>query len=109
MIIGIIAGVLNIIPYFGPFFGMIPAFFVALFTGGFSLAVRAVLGLFIVQQIDSNYIYPKIVGNTIGLHPLFVLLSVTFFGYLFGVAGMLLAVPAAGILQIFIQNWAAKK
>lgn len=109
VIIGIIAGVLNIIPYFGPFFGMIPAFFVALFTGGFSLAVRAVLGLFIVQQIDSNYIYPKIVGNTIGLHPLFVLLSVTFFGYLFGIAGMLLAVPAAGILQIFVQNWAAKK
>ncbi len=109
VIIGIIGGAWNIIPYFGPFLGMIPAFLVALFTGGFSLAIRAILGLFIVQQIDSNYIYPKIVGSTIGLHPLFVLLSVTFWGCLFGIAGMLLAVPAAGILQIFIQRWAENK
>lgn len=62
--------------------------------------------MFIVQQIDSNYIYPKIVGEATGLHPLFVLLSVSIMGYFLGVFGMLLAVPIAGIIQIFIRRLA---
>ena len=85
---------------------MVPAFVVAFFTGGFTHAAFAVIGLFIVQQIDCNLIYPKIVGTTTGLHPLFVLLSVSILGYFFGITGMILAVPAAGILQIFIKKWA---
>ena len=106
VIIGCLGGLLNIIPYFGPFFGMAPAFIVAFFTGGITRAAAAVIGLFLVQQIDCNLIYPKIVGTTTGLHPLFVLLSVSIFGYFFGIAGMILAVPAAGILQILIRKWA---
>lgn len=79
VIIGIIGGLLNIIPYFGPFFGMVPAFLVALTTNGLGQAIIAVLALLGVQQIDSNYIYPKVVGSSTGLHPLFVLLSVSIF------------------------------
>lgn len=109
VIIGIIAGVLNIIPYFGPFLGMLPAFLVAYFSRGLFYALAAVAALFIVQQIDSNYIYPKAVGEATGLHPLFVLLSVSIMGYFLGVAGMLLAVPVAGIVQVFIRRWAYKK
>ncbi len=108
VIIGLIGGILNIIPYFGPFFGMVPAFFAALATGGLGQAIMAVLALFGVQQIDSNYIYPKIVGTSIGLHPFFVLLSVSVFGYFGGIAGMLLAVPLAGIAQVLIKRWAYK-
>ena len=106
VIIGIMGGLLNIIPYFGPFFGMIPAFLVAFFSGGPVHGILVVLGLMAVQQLDSNYIYPKIVGSTTGLHPLFVLLSVSFFGFFFGILGMLLAVPAAGIIQILVKLWA---
>ena len=109
VIIGILGGFLNIIPYFGPFFGMIPAFAVAAVTGGLAHGALAVLGLFAVQQLDSNYIYPKIVGASTGLHPLFILLTVSFFGSLGGILGMLLAVPAAGIAQIFIKKWAFHK
>lgn len=109
VIIGILGGFLNIIPYFGPFFGMIPAFAVAAVTGGFPHGVLAVLGLFAVQQLDSNYIYPKIVGASTGLHPLFILLAVSFFGSFGGILGMLLAVPLAGIAQIFIKKWAFHK
>ena len=110
VIIGVIGGFLNIIPYFGPFFSMIPAFIVAFFqTGpqpsGFPRAVIAVVALIIVQQIDSNYIYPKIVGSSTGLHPLFVLVSVSALGYVLGVAGMILAVPIAGIIQVFLRKW----
>ncbi|CDA92191.1 membrane protein putative [Firmicutes bacterium CAG:238] len=109
VLIGIIGGVLNIIPYFGPFFGMVPAFIAAFFSGGLLHAAAAVCGLILVQQIDSNYIYPKVVGEATGLHPLFVLLSVSIMGYFFGIPGMLLAVPAAGIIQIFIKRWAYSK
>ena len=106
VIIGCLGGILNMIPYFGPFFGMIPAFIVAFFTGGLTHGIAAVIGLLLVQQIDCNLIYPKIVGTTTGLHPLFVLLSVSILGYFFGITGMIIAVPAAGILQILIRKWA---
>ena len=108
-LIGILAGLLNIIPYFGPVLGIIPAFFAAFFSGGIFRAVAAAVALVLVQQIDSNYIYPKIVGEATGLHPLFVLLSVSIMGSLFGIAGMLLAVPAAGIAAVFIRRWCYSK
>ncbi len=108
-LIGMIAGLLNIIPYFGPALGMVPAFFSGFFSGGVFRAVAAVLALVFVQQLDSNYIYPKIVGEATGLHPLFVLLSVSILGYLFGIAGMLLAVPVAGIAAVFIRRWCYSK
>ena len=106
VIIGIIGGILNIIPYFGPFFGMVPAFFVAFFDGGPAQGLLVIIGLFLIQQLDSNLIYPKIVGATTGLHPFFVLIAVSISGYFFGILGMLLAVPAAGIIQVFLSNWA---
>lgn len=104
-IIGIIGGILNVIPYFGPFLGMVPAFCVSLANQGMAKAIISVLALFAVQQLDSNYIYPKIVGTTTGLHPLFVLLSVSVMGYFAGLLGMLAAVPVAGILQVLIKKW----
>ena len=87
---------------------MIPAFFEAFFSKGLGSAVLAVLVLFLIQQLDSNYIYPKIVGDSIGLHPLFVLISLTVLGYFGGIPGMLMAVPTAGIMQVLIKKWAYK-
>ena len=108
-LIGMIAGLLNIIPYFGPALGMVPAFFSGFFSGDVFRAVAAVGALILVQQIDSNYIYPKIVGEATGLHPLFVLLSVSILGYLFGIVGMLLAVPVAGIAAVLVRRWCYSK
>jgi len=107
--IGAFAGIANIIPYFGPFLGMVPAFIVGAFTGGLGHGVLAVAILFGIQQIDANIIYPKVVGSTTGLHPLFVLLAVAVAGSFFGILGMILAVPAAGILQVFILKWVVKR
>ena len=103
--IGCFAGIANVIPYFGPILGMVPAFLVGSFTEGLMHGVMAVVVLLIVQQIDCNIIYPKIVGSTTGLHPLFVLLSVIIAGHYAGIMGMIIAVPIAGILQIFILKW----
>ena len=107
--IGVFAGICNVIPYFGPVMGMIPAFLMGLCTDGLLTGIIAAAILVAVQQIDSNIIYPKIVGSSTGLHPLMVLLAVSVFGYFFGIIGMLLAVPLAGIIQVFVVKWAESK
>lgn len=102
VLLGCFAGITNIIPYFGPVFGAVPAVIVALFTGGLSKAIITLVVFVIIQQIDGNLINPKIVGSSTGLHPLFVLLAVTFGGYFWGILGMVLAVPAAAFIKLFI-------
>ena len=103
--IGCFAGICNIIPYFGPILGMIPAFIVGTFTEGLTQGIIAVGILLLIQQLDANLIYPRIVGASTGLHPLFVLLAVTIAGYYSGILGMIIAVPIACIVQIFILKW----
>ncbi|NLD19632.1 MAG: AI-2E family transporter [Clostridiales bacterium] len=107
--IGVFAGICNVIPYFGPVMGMVPAFLMGWATGGFWHGALAVIILLVIQQIDANLIYPKIVGTSTGLHPLMVLLAVSVFGYFWGILGMLLAVPIAGVIQVFVVKWATGK
>lgn len=109
VVIGVFAGMANLIPYFGPIIGMIPAFLIGLVTDGPVTAILAVVLLFIIQQIDSNVIYPKVVGSQTGLRPLYVLFAITFLGYFGGVVGMLLAVPIAGVVQVFILKAVERK
>jgi len=107
--IGIFAGICNVIPYFGPVIGMVPAFIMGWLTEDFVHGLLAIVVLLIVQQIDSNIIYPKVVGSSTGLHPLAVLLAVSVFGYFGGIIGMLIAVPTAGVIQVFIKKWVMKR
>lgn len=107
--IGVFAGICNVIPYFGPVLGMVPAFIIGWLTEDFMQGLLAIVILLVVQQIDSNIIYPKVVGSSTGLHPLAVLLSVSIFGYFGGILGMLLAVPTAGVLAIFIKKWICRR
>ncbi len=102
VLLGCFAGLTNVIPYFGPIFGAIPAVIVALFTGGLTKAVITLVAFIIIQQIDGNIIYPKVVGSSTGLHPVFVLLAVTFGGYFWGIIGMVLAVPVVACIKQFI-------
>lgn len=104
--IGCFAGVANIIPYFGPVIGIVPAFLSALADGGLTLAIAAAASLFAVQQIECNFIYPRIIGKSTGLHPLFVLVAVSAAGALGGLVWMILAVPATGIVKVLICKWA---
>lgn len=104
--IGCFAGIANIIPYFGPVIGIIPAALIALVQGGLSKAVLAALALFAVQQVESNFIYPRIIGKSTGLHPFFVLISVSAAGAVGGLLWMILAVPLAGIIKVLFEKWA---
>jgi predicted PurR-regulated permease PerM len=103
--VGLFAGICNVIPYFGPILGMIPAFIVGMLTQSVGHGLLAVVVLLVIQQIDGNLIYPKIVGGNTGLHPLLVLVSVFVAGHFWGLIGMVCAVPAVGIIKLFVYKW----
>jgi len=105
VLIGMTAGIANIIPYFGPIIGSVPAVVVGLLSGSPIKALLAVVVLVVVQQIDSMLIAPRIVGDSVGLHPIFVILSIFVGGAYFGLWGMLIAVPVAAIVKMFIIRW----
>lgn len=98
--LGLIMGVANLIPYFGPFLGAAPAVVIALFQGGVALALLIAVGLVVLQQLEGSVITPKVMGDRVGLHPLTTIFAVLAGGWLFGVLGAILAVPltAAGLL-----------
>lgn len=109
VLIGMTAGIANIIPYFGPIIGSVPAVIVGLLSGSPIKALLAVIVLVVVQQIDGTLIAPKVVGDSVGLHPVFVMLSILIGGAYFGLLGMLIAVPAAAIIKMFLLRWLEDK
>lgn len=94
--LGILAGILDLIPYFGPFLAAIPVALLALIEGK-KMFFSVLIVCFAVQQIES-LVSPKIIGERIGMHPIFIILSVLIGGYWFGILGMVFAVPAFAIL-----------
>lgn len=98
LIIGVLAGVFELIPFFGPTLGAIPAILIALFQGNW-IKLALIVGAFIViQQLESNIIGPRIMAHGVGLHPLVVILVVLIGIEVAGIWGALFAVPAAAIL-----------
>lgn len=104
VLIGISAGVANIIPYFGPFFGGALAVVTVFFDGGaFLQMVYAALTMWLVQVIDNNIVYPVVVGTTINMHPLLVLLTVLAGGWYGGILWMLISVPLVYLIYSVIS------
>lgn len=106
-ILGVIAGVTDIIPYFGPVIGAIPAVSLALLRSPL-LAAETVIALFAIQQVDSIFITPRFVGGNVGLHPLVVIFSLLAGAELFGLAGILVAVPLVAIGKVLLKHLFAK-
>ncbi|WP_408954799.1 AI-2E family transporter [Natroniella sp. ANB-PHB2] len=98
LLLGVFAGITNVIPYFGPFIGALPAVIVASFNS-FQLVVWVVVLFFIIQQIEGNIISPKIMGDELGLHPLLIIFALLAGGELFGIVGMLFAIPTVAIIK----------
>lgn len=96
-LISVIIGITNMIPIVGPILGTIPGALILLMVNPMK-AVWFVVFIIIIQQIDSNLIYPKVVGNSIGLPGLWVLFAITIGGGLWGILGMIVGVPLASIL-----------
>lgn len=92
LLVSVIVGVTNVIPFFGPFIGAIPCFFLILLTSPIQSLYFAIT-ILIIQQIDGNIIGPKVLGDSTGLSSFWVLFSILLFGGLFGFVGMIIAVP----------------
>jgi predicted PurR-regulated permease PerM len=103
LLIGAIAGISNVIPYFGPIMGAIPGVAIALLDKPIK-AVWVIVAFFIIQQIESAIIQPKIVGDSVGLHPVFVIISLLIGGELFGIVGLLFAVPIAASIRVVLNH-----
>lgn len=102
-LIGTIAGIANIIPYFGPIIGSIPAVIVAFIDDPIK-AIWVIFSFFIIQQIESAVLSPKIVGDSVGLHPVIVILVLLIGGQLFGLPGLLFAIPITASIKIILNH-----
>lgn len=102
-ILSVVIGCTNVIPYFGPFLGTgFGAFLVALVNP--LQAVFFIIFGSVLQQIESNLIYPRVVGTTVGLSGLWVLFAITIGGGLFGIAGMILGLPVFSVIYTLIRE-----
>lgn len=103
LLVSVFVGITNIIPVFGPFIGAIPSIFILLLVDPVQALIFAVLILFI-QQLDGNFIGPKILGQSIGISSLWVLFSIVVGGDLFGLVGMVVGVPLFATLYGLLQE-----
>ena len=108
MLLAVIIGITNIIPFFGPFLGAIPSFFIILIVDP-GKAFWFLLFILILQQVDGNIIGPKILGYSIGLAAIWIVFSVIIGNELFGFIGMVIGVPAFAVFYTLFKKWSEKK
>lgn len=104
VLISVIVGITNIIPFFGPFIGAIPSFIIILFVSPVQ-AMWFLLIIFVIQQLDGNVIGPKILGDTIGISAFWILFSILVAGKMLGLIGMIIGVPLFAILYSIIKEF----
>lgn len=104
VLLGMLLGLFNLVPYFGAIVGGVGIAFVALLTNGLPTAIGVAIFIIVAQQVDANIIQPRIVGDSVGLRPFYVLLGITFFGGLFGFWGILLGPPLMAVLQMVVRD-----
>lgn len=103
MLISVIIGITNIIPFFGPFIGAIPSFILLLLVSPMQ-SLYFILFIFVLQQFDGNILGPKILGDSTGLSSFWVLFSILFFGGLMGFFGMIIGVPFFAVAYHLISQ-----
>ncbi|MEN2765897.1 AI-2E family transporter [Ornithinibacillus xuwenensis] len=103
LLLGIFMGLTNIIPYFGPIIGAIPAVLLALTISG-NMVLFVLIGVFVIQLIESNFLSPYIVGKSTRIHPVAIIFVLLLGSKLGGVLGMILAVPVLTILNVVTKH-----
>jgi predicted PurR-regulated permease PerM len=103
LLLGIIVGVTDIIPYFGPILGAIPTLMIAA-TVSMNLVIKAGITLAILQFVESNILSPYIVGRSLRMHPVVIMLALLIGGEIGGLVGLLLSVPLLAILRTIIVH-----
>ncbi len=108
LLISVIIGVTNVIPFFGQYIGIIPSA-VLVFIANPSKGVIFLILIIILMQFDGNVLGPKILGDSIGLKSFWILFSILFLGSLFGFLGMLCAVPIFAMIYRWVKRWCSKR
>jgi len=109
LIIGIISGILNLIPYFGAITAFILSVAVSATQGESLKILYTAIAVFVIQQIDSMVLVPKVVGSKVKLHPVLVIISLSVFGSMFGIWGMIIAVPVTAFIKKRFDNVYSRK
>lgn len=104
VLVAVIVAFTNVIPYFGPFIGAIPSCIIILADQGLIKALLFVIIILAIQQIDGNFITPKIIGNSVGLGSVWIIIAVTVFNSIFGIVGMLIGVPLFTVIYNTIKE-----
>ncbi|GAF36408.1 membrane protein YrrI [Lentilactobacillus farraginis DSM 18382 = JCM 14108] len=102
LLLGVIAGICNVIPYIGPYIGIAPALMVSFSHGGWLSMVYNVIIVVIVQQIDGNLVYPNVIGKSLQIHPLTIIIILLAAGNIAGLMGMILAIPLYAIVKVIL-------
>lgn len=105
LLIGLVGGILNIVPFLGPWVGGFLGVLVAVTTADFSTAIWAVVVAVIVQQIDNNFVSPSVLKATVRLHPAVTLVSLILGGALAGLWGVVIAIPLVASIKIVLGHW----
>lgn len=108
VLLSVIVGVTNMIPYFGPFIGAVPGILLYLCISPVLAFVFAVM-ILILQQFDGWFLGPKILGDSTGLRPLWVIFAITVGGGYFGVLGMFLGVPVTAVIAHLVNKWVVSR
>jgi predicted PurR-regulated permease PerM len=105
LLVGVTAGLTNVIPLLGPFVAGVLGVSIALVSDGIGLAALVLLVLLVVQQLDNQLISPLVMGRNVQVHPLVVLLSLVIAGTVYGVLGLLVAVPAVAAGSVLVRHF----
>ena len=108
LLVSVIIGITNIIPFFGPFIGAVPCTLIILLSDPLKGLIFVVFVL-VLQQVDGNFIGPKILGNTIGVSGFWIMFAIIVGAGLFGFWGMLLGVPVFVVIYTFINKGIERK
>ena len=107
-LISVLIGVTNIIPFFGQYIGVIPSAFLVFLVSPVKGVIFVILAI-VILQVDGNIIGPKIIGESIGLGSFWILFAILVFGSLFGILGMICAVPIFAVVYKTVKNWSRKR
>lgn len=104
-LVGAVAGVFNVVPYLGLVVSLVPALIIALLSGSVLVSLLKIGIIFgVVQALDGSVIGPRIVGGSVGLHPVLVILALAVGGFFFGFVGLLIAIPGAILLKLLLRE-----
>ena len=101
LLFGVFCGLMNVIPYAGPYIGGAPAVIVG-FSQGIGIGIAVLIAIIIIQMIEGNVLQTLIISKTTKLHPVVIIIGLLIFGHFFGIIGMLLSTPIISVIKVII-------